>query len=70
MHVRLGELAEVRRQQLFVLVVAQLVVDREVGEIEEAVAHAGVLPVDDLHVSVLRDEVRVQQVVVARALAL
>ena len=43
----------------------RLVVDGEVGEIEEDVAHAGVLPVDDPDALAVVDEVRVQQVVVA-----
>jgi hypothetical protein len=49
-----------------VLLVAELVVDREVGEVEETVAHAGVLPVDDPDASSVVDEVRIQEVVVAR----
>ncbi len=44
----------------------ELVVDREVREIEEAVAHARVLPVDDAEPLAVVEEVRVQEVVVAR----
>jgi hypothetical protein len=43
------------------------VVDGEVREVEEGVAHAGVLPVDDPETPSAVDEVRVQEVVVARA---
>ena len=43
----------------------QLVVDAEVAEVEERVAHAGVLPVDDPQPRPVVNEVRVQQVVVA-----
>ena len=42
----------------------ELVVDREVGEVEERVAHARVLPVDDEETLAVVDEVRVEQVVV------
>ena len=44
----------------------ELVVDREVREVEEAVAHARVLPVDDPEPLAVVEEVRVQEVVVAR----
>ena len=42
-------------------------IDGEVAEIEERVAHAGVLPVHQPQPGSVVDEVRVQQVVVARA---
>ena len=41
------QLAEVRPSSSRLLVRAELVVDGEVREVEEAVAHARVLPVDD-----------------------
>jgi hypothetical protein len=41
------------------------VIDGEVGQVEEAVAHARVLPVDDPNVAVLVEEVQVLVVVVA-----
>ncbi len=44
----------------------ELVVDREVREVEEAVSHARVLPVDDAQALAVVEEVRVQEVVVAR----
>ena len=59
-------IAEVRREQLSARVGIELVVDREVREVEEAVAHARVLPVDDPQVLAVVEEVRVQEVVVAR----
>ena len=58
--------AVVGRQQVRVLVAGQLVVDAEVAEIEERVAHPGVLPVDDADPGAVVDEVRVEQVVVTR----
>ena len=45
---------------------AELVVDREVREVEEPVSHARVLPVDDAEALAVVEEVRVQEVVVAR----
>ena len=44
----------------------ELVVDREVRQVEERIAHARVLPVDDHEPLAVVDEVRVEQVVVAR----
>ena len=44
----------------------QLVIDGEVPEVEERVAHAGVFPVDEPETDTVVDEVRIQQVVVAR----
>ena len=41
-------------------------IDREVREVEEPVAHASVLPVDDAKALAVVEEVRVQEVVVAR----
>ena len=58
-------LAEVRVQERLVVVLVELMVDREVREVEEEVAHAGVLPVDDPDALAVEDEVRVQEVVVA-----
>ena len=58
-------LAEVGGQQPLLVVVGELVVDREVAEIEPAVAHAGVLPVDQVDAVVSGQEVRPEQVVVA-----
>ena len=59
------DLAEIGREQFPVLFVAELVIDGEVGQIEEAIAHARVLPVDDADALPVVDEIRVQQVVVA-----
>ena len=59
--------APVRVEQRALAVLVGLVVDGEVAEVEERVAHARVLPVDDPETSVGGDEVRVQQVVVAGA---
>ena len=53
-------------QQDLVLGGRQLMVDAEVAEIEERVAHPGVFPVDDPDPRAVVDEVRVEQVVVAR----
>ena len=49
-------------------VLVQFVIDAEVREVEEDVAHPGVLPVDDPQPVAVVDEVRVEEVVVARAL--
>ena len=59
-------LAEVGAQESRARVVVELVVDREVREVEEAVAHSRVLPVDDAQPLAIVQEVRVQKVVVAR----
>jgi hypothetical protein len=64
--VRLRPFAEVAAQQLVVGFGPELVVDREVREVEEDVAHPGVLPVDDPEPSVVDDEVRAEEIVVAR----
>ena len=40
-------------------------VDAEVAQVEEGIAHSGVLPVDDADPLRIVDEVRVQEVVVA-----
>src|SRR5713101_642659 len=40
-------------------------VDGEIAEVEEAIAHAGVFPVDDANRRAVVDEIRVQQIVVA-----
>ena len=60
--------AEVGAQQLLDRRVLELVVAREVGEVEEDVAHPRVLPVDDPDPAAVVDEVRVQEIVVTRAL--
>ncbi len=57
--------ARVRREEHGSSVGVELVVDREVGQVEERVAHAGVLPVDDDQPLAVVDEVRVEQIVVA-----
>ena len=57
--------AVVGEQQHLVLVGRELVVDAEVAEVEERVAHPGVLPVDDPDPCPVVDEVGVEQVVVA-----
>src|SRR5687768_11096654 len=61
-----SRLAEVFLQQRAVLVLAELVVDGEVREIEEDVPHARVLPVDDADARAVVDEVGIEEVVVAR----
>ena len=58
-------LAAVRREQLRTTFLVELVVDREVRKIEERVAHARVLPVDDPQPLAVVDEVGVEEVVVA-----
>ncbi len=44
--------------------VVELVVDREVAEVEQPMSHAGVLPVDEHHGAADAQQVRRQQVVV------
>ena len=44
----------------------EAVVDRQVAEVEVAVVHSRVLPVDDAHARAVAHEVGGQQVVVAR----
>ena len=60
--------AEVGVEERRAAVGVELVVDREVREVEEDVAHARVLPVDDPDAPAVVDEVRVEEVVVTRAL--
>ena len=62
---RAGRAAVVGRKEIVVLIGGQLVVDAEVAEIEERIAHPGVLPVDDPDARAVVDEVRVEQIVVA-----
>ena len=59
-------LPEVRDEQRLAPGRIELVVDREVREVEEAVAHARVLPVDDAQPLAVIQEIRVQEVVVTR----
>src|SRR5947209_7328560 len=59
------DLIEIGMQQLAIVVDSELVVDREVRQVEEPIPHARVLPVDDANLAVI-EEVRVQEVVVAR----
>ena len=61
-----GRLAEVLGEQQLLALLVQLVVDREVPEVEVAVAHARVLPVHDPHALAVVQEVGAQEVVVAR----
>src|SRR6478672_209830 len=58
--------AVVCREQHLVLVGRELVIDAEVAEVEERVAHPGVFPVDDPDAASVVDEVGIEQVVVAR----
>src|SRR5437764_2685419 len=44
---RVGRVAEVRREKPILRTLVKLVVDRQVAEIEETVAHARVLPVNE-----------------------
>jgi len=60
-------LPEVGGEEDLVLLGVQVVVDAEVAEVEERVAHAGVLPVDNPDPLAVVDEVGVQKVVVAWA---
>src|SRR6185503_13639692 len=59
---RRADRARVGREERLVLIGLELVVDREVAEVEERVTHARVLPVDDPHPRPVVDEVRVEQV--------
>ena len=61
-----GGSAEVDTEELFLLRQGEAVVDREVGEVEVAVAHARILPIDDPHPAPVPDEVRGKEVVVTR----
>ena len=65
---RLGHVVEVEAQQRLLRRGRQAVVDGEVPQVEEEIAHAAVLVVDDPHVVAVEQEVRVQQVVVARTI--
>ena len=67
--VRGPRLAEIGGQQEPVLGDGEPVVDREVAKVEEEVAHAGVLPVDDPNPAVV-EEVAVEEVVVAEHMGL
>ena len=58
--------AEVRLEQRLALRRVELVVDGEVREVEEAVAHSRVLPVDDAETLAVVQEVGVQEIVVTR----
>src|SRR2546421_1229635 len=62
---RVVVVAAVRGEERVLGLLVELVVDREVPEVEERIAHAGVLPVDDPRAAAVGDEVRVQEVVVA-----
>ena len=62
------DLAEVRLEQRLAAVAVELVVDREVREVEEDIAHARVLPIDDPEAPAVIDEVRVEKVVVTGTL--
>src|SRR3954453_16504064 len=57
--------AVVRREKRLVLFGRQAVVDAEVAEVEERVAHPGIFPVDDPDARPVVDEVPVEEVVVA-----
>ena len=61
-----ADVADVRLEQHLALRRVELVVDGEVREIEEAIAHTRVLPVDDPEPLAVVQEVRIQEVVVAR----
>ena len=63
---RRHRLLPVGGEQRAVLVVAEAVVDGEVAEVEVAVAHARVLPVDDPQAPAVVEEVGCEVVVVAR----
>jgi hypothetical protein len=54
-------------QQRRILLRAELVVDAEVAEVEERIAHARILPVHDPDPCSVIDEIGCEQVVVARA---
>ena len=56
---------EVRGQQNGLVLFGKLVIDGEIAEVEEAIAHARVFPIDDPDVRAVIDEVGVEQVVVA-----
>ena len=64
---RVRVVAAVRAKEPALALLVELVVDGEVPEVEERVAHACVLPVDDPRAAAVVDEVRVQEVVVTRA---
>src|ERR671924_1844095 len=58
-----ADLPEVRREQQQLLLLIELTVGGESAQVEEAVAAAGELPVDDPHAVAVIDEVGRQQVV-------
>ena len=64
--VRGRDVAEIEPQQQVLRAGGEAVVDREVPQVEEEIAHTAVLVIDDPHVVAVQQEVRVQQVVVAR----
>src|SRR5947199_238142 len=57
-HERVAVAAPVGGEELALAVLVELVVDGEVAEVEEGIAHAGVLPVDDPEPIAVGDEVR------------
>ena len=63
---RSRRLLVVRAEQGRIVVCRQLVIDAEIPQVEERIAHARVLPIDDPDALPVVDEVRVEQVVVAR----
>ena len=62
---RVGVVDTVGRQERVLGLFGELMVDGEVSEVEEGVAHTGVFPVDKPEVVAVGDEVRIQQIVVA-----
>ena len=56
---------EVCGQQNVLILFGKLVIDGEIAEVEEAIAHPRVFPIDDSDDGAVIDEVRVEQVVVA-----
>src|SRR3990170_3903346 len=61
-----GHLSEVTGQQDAVMLVGEIVVDRQVGEIEIEIAHASILPIQDTHLAI-EEKICVQKVIVAWA---
>jgi hypothetical protein len=64
--IRLSDRIEVLLQEGLVGGVVEPVVHREVRQVEEHAAHPGVLVIDDEHPLPLADEVRIEEIVVAR----
>src|ERR1700719_2825823 len=60
-----GRTAEIRRQETTLIFLGELVVDGQIAEVEEAIAHPGVFPVDDPDRRAVIDKARVQEIVVA-----